>query len=39
MIIKTEKGDLFETPHKIIVHGCNAKGVMKSGVAAIIAQK
>lgn len=26
-------GDLFETPCRLIAHGCNARGVMNSGVA------
>lgn len=30
------KGDLFSTPDKLIVHGCNNRGVMGSGVAAVI---
>lgn len=30
------KGDLFQTPHKVIVHGCNDLGVMGSGVAKIV---
>lgn len=33
------KGDLLETPHEIIVHGCNAQGVMGSGVAKAIRDK
>jgi O-acetyl-ADP-ribose deacetylase (regulator of RNase III) len=29
-------GDLFTTPDTVIVHGCNSKGVMGSGVAKIV---
>ncbi len=29
-------GDLFETHCRIIAHGCNARGVMNSGVAKIV---
>jgi O-acetyl-ADP-ribose deacetylase (regulator of RNase III) len=36
MQIEYVKGDLFQTPIKTIVHGCNAQGVMGSGVAKII---
>lgn len=39
MDIKYIKGDLFKTDEYVIVHGCNAKGVMGSGVAAIIREK
>ena len=39
MDIIYETGDLFETPHLLIVHGCNAQGVMGSGVAKIIKEK
>ena len=34
MPIKYERGDMFETLDKCLVHGCNAHGVMGSGVAA-----
>lgn len=30
------KGDLFTTPHPYIAHGCNAQGVMNSGVAKTV---
>ena len=33
------KGDLFESGADIIAHGCNTKGVMGAGVAAIVRQK
>jgi len=33
-MITTIKGDLFAVKRGIIVHGCNAQGVMGSGVAA-----
>jgi O-acetyl-ADP-ribose deacetylase (regulator of RNase III) len=39
MKIEYVKGDLFQTPIKTIVHGCNARGVMGSGVARIIREK
>lgn len=38
MDIKYIKGDLFKTDEHVIVHGCNARGVMGSGVAAIVKQ-
>lgn len=33
------KGDLFSQHHPIIAHGCNAHGVMGSGVAKIVKEK
>ena len=33
MTINYITGDLFSTPDKVIAHGCNAQGVMGSGVA------
>lgn len=39
MNIIMKQGDLFETEIKLIVHGCNDRGVMGSGVAAIIREK
>lgn len=39
MKIEYVKGDLFSTPIKTIVHGCNAQGVMGSGVAKIVREK
>ena len=39
MKIEYRKGDLFQTEIKTIVHGCNAQGVMGSGVAKIIRDK
>lgn len=39
MKIQYVKGDLFSTEVGVIVHGCNAQGVMGSGVAKIIREK
>lgn len=39
MSISYIKGDLFKTEHKVIAHGCNALGVMGSGVAKIIKEQ
>ncbi len=39
MTIKYRDGDLFFTEDKCIVHGCNAVGVMGSGVAKIVKAK
>jgi len=39
MKIEYVKGDLFTTNHKVIMHGCNDRGVMGSGVAKIIREK
>jgi O-acetyl-ADP-ribose deacetylase (regulator of RNase III) len=36
MKIQYITGDLFSTEHKHILHGCNSKGVMGSGVARIV---
>lgn len=36
MQIEYVKGDLFQTQVQTIVHGCNAQGVMGSGIAKII---
>lgn len=36
MKIVYHKGNLFETDIETIVHGCNAQGVMGSGVAKIV---
>ena len=33
MKIQYEKGDIFKSPYKFIVHGCNAQGVMGAGFA------
>lgn len=38
-MIEYVKGDLFAESHPMIVHGCNAQGVMGSGVAKIIKEK
>lgn len=38
-MIEYIKGDLFSTDVEVIVHGCNNKGVMGSGVAKIIRDK
>lgn len=39
MKIEYRNGDLFQTDVKTIVHGCNAQGVMGSGIAKIIREK
>jgi len=39
MKIEYVKGDLFSTHCKVIVHGCNAQGLMGSGVAKIIRER
>lgn len=39
MKINYIKGDLLSTTEGIIVHGCNAQGVMGSGVALAVRQK
>lgn len=39
MKIKYVKGDVTAAKETIIAHGCNAQGVMGSGVAAIIRKK
>lgn len=39
MKIEYRKGDLFQTEIQTIVHGCNAQGVMGSGIAKIIREK
>jgi len=39
MKIEYIKGDLMKAPEKYIAHGCNAKGVMGSGVAKLIRAK
>lgn len=36
MKIQYIQGDLFATEHQYILHGCNSKGVMGSGVARIV---
>jgi O-acetyl-ADP-ribose deacetylase (regulator of RNase III) len=38
-MIETIKGDLMTVSRGLIVHGCNAQGVMGSGVAAVVRQK
>jgi O-acetyl-ADP-ribose deacetylase (regulator of RNase III) len=38
-MIKYVKGDLFGTDCDIIAHGCNCRGVMGSGVAALVRDK
>jgi O-acetyl-ADP-ribose deacetylase (regulator of RNase III) len=37
--IKYIKGDFLEAPERLILHGCNAQGVMGSGVARLIRDK
>lgn len=39
MKIEYVKGNLLATPHQYILHGCNAQGVMGSGVAKAIRDK
>lgn len=39
MKIEYRNGDLIDTDIKHILHGCNARGVMGSGVAKLIRQK
>lgn len=39
MQIEYVKGDLLQTEVKHIIHGCNSKGVMGSGVAKILREK
>jgi len=39
MKIEYRKGDLFQTEIQTIIHGCNAQGVMGSGIAKIIREK
>lgn len=38
-MIEYIKGNLFSAKHPMIAHGCNAQGVMGSGVAKIIKEK
>ena len=39
MKIEYRKGDLFQTSIHTIVHGCNAQGVMGSGIARIVKER
>ena len=39
MQIEYIKGDLLQTKVKHIIHGCNSKGVMGSGVAKVLREK
>jgi O-acetyl-ADP-ribose deacetylase (regulator of RNase III) len=39
MKIEYRKGDLFSTDIYTIIHGCNAQGVMGSGVAKIVREQ
>jgi O-acetyl-ADP-ribose deacetylase (regulator of RNase III) len=39
MKIKYVTGDLLQAPEQYVLHGCNAKGVMGSGVAKLIRDK
>lgn len=34
MKIIYKQGDLLSCPERVILHGCNAQGVMGSGIAA-----
>jgi len=38
-MVKYKKGDLMRAPEDIIAHGCNCRGVMGSGVAALVRNK
>lgn len=33
MKIEYRDGDMFKAPERVLLHGCNAQGVMRSGVA------
>lgn len=39
MQIEYVKGDLLQTEVKHLIHGCNSKGVMGSGVAKVLREK
>jgi len=39
MRIQYVKGDLFSTDIELILHGCNSKGVMGSGVARLVRER
>lgn len=39
MSVRHKKSDLFTSDAKIIAHGCNCRGAMGSGVAAIVRRK
>ena len=39
MTLEYRKGDLFSVTEGIIAHGCNAQGVMGSGVARIVRER
>jgi len=39
MPVTTIKGNLFDAPRGLIIHGCNAQGVMGSGVAVYVREK
>jgi O-acetyl-ADP-ribose deacetylase (regulator of RNase III) len=39
MRIQYVKGDLFSTDIELILHGCNSKGVMGSGVARLVREQ
>lgn len=39
MKIEYRKGDLFSTDIELILHGCNSKGVMGSGVARLVREQ
>lgn len=39
MLQYVKPGNLLEAPEKIIVHGCNAQGVMASGIAKAVREK
>ena len=38
-MIHYAKGDLFDTDHQIIAHGCNCRGGYGAGIAGQMAKK
>lgn len=38
-VLQIKKGNLLDAPEKMILHGCNSRGVMGSGVAKTIKEK
>ena len=38
-MVEYVKGNLFDEPQEIIVHGCNARGVMGAGFAKDLKEK
>ena len=39
MKIEYVKGDIFQSDHRFILHGCNARGVMNAGFAKLVRDK